>query len=247
MRGGYGRDLGSANPAMVLRAAAVVVTTSKYRWRSHEFIRTISIVIMEYIARDSAAELSPQWFAVYTSSCQEKRVGLHLSARSIDHFLPLTRSGRRWKNGLNVVLEQPLFPGYVFVRIDRRERLRVLELPGVLSIVGTGREPTALPTEEIEALREGIGLRSAKPHPFLNLGEKARIARGPLQGMTGVVTRQKGGLRLILSLDLIMKSISVEVDASDLEPAVAASQTLQGIYRSAAWQYDYGTLEKRTC
>jgi transcription antitermination factor NusG len=161
-------------------------------------------------------------------------VGLHLFARSIDHFLPLTRSGRRWKNGLKVVLEQPLFPGYVFVRIDRRERLRVLELPGVLSIVGTGREPTSLPTEEIEALRKGIGLLSAKPHPFLNVGEKARIARGPLQGMTGVVTRQKSGLRLILSLDLIMKSISVEVDASDLEPAVAASQTLQGIYRSAA-------------
>jgi transcription antitermination factor NusG len=191
-------------------------------------------VFIEHIARDSAAELSRQWFAVYTSSCQEKRVGLHLSARSIDHFLPLTRSGRRWKNGLKVVLEQPLFPGYIFVRIERREQIRVLELPGVLSIVRTGRELTPLPTEEIEALREGIRLLSAKPHPFLTTGEKARIARGPLQGMTGVVIRQKSGLRLILSLDLIMKSISLEIDASDLEPAEAPSQTLQGIYRSTA-------------
>ena len=201
---------------------------------STEQVRSFEQLSSVTIAGESAVVPSQQWFAVYTSSCQEKRVGLHLSIRNIDHFLPLTRSPRIWKNGLKVTLEQPLFPGYVFVRIDRRERLRVLELPGVLSIVGTGREPIPLPNNEIEALREGIGLLNVQPHPFLNVGERARIVRGPLQGMTGIVIRKKNGLRFILSVDLILKSISVEVDASDLEVVEPVLQTPEGILGSVS-------------
>jgi transcription antitermination factor NusG len=160
---------------------------------------------------------SCQWFAVYTCSCQEKRVAQHFSAREIEYFLPVSRKLRRWKNGCTMACEQPLFPGYLFVKILRSERLRVLELPGVHSIVGTGREPIALPSTEIETLRQGIDLLNVEPCPFLNVGQKARVRNGPLQGMTGIVVRKKNRLRLVLSLDLIFKSISAEVNAMDLE------------------------------
>src|ERR1700733_11539888 len=86
-----------------------------------------------------------QWYAAYTLSCQEKRVGQHLYARHIEFFLPVHKTVSRWKNGLRVLIERPLFPGYVFVKIDCRERIRVLELPGVHSIVRAGRQPIAVP------------------------------------------------------------------------------------------------------
>jgi transcription antitermination factor NusG len=158
-----------------------------------------------------------QWFAAYTFSCHEKRVAQHLSTRHIDFFLPIHRKVNRWKNGLRMLIERPLFPGYVFVKIDCRNRVRVLELPGVLSLVGAGREPTPLPYEEIEGLRRGIHFLNAEPHPLLKSGEKVFIRKGPLEGMTGIVVRQKNNTRVILTLDLIMKSISVEVAEQDLE------------------------------
>jgi transcription antitermination factor NusG len=157
------------------------------------------------------------WFAAYTCSCQEKRVVQHLSVHRIEYFLPVHRKLSRWKNGLRVLIEQPLFPGYVFVRINGKDRVRVLELPGVHSIVGAGRHPIPLPYEEIETLRRGIQLVNAEPHPTLKSGEKVVIRKGPLEGMTGFVVRQKNTTRVVLTLDLIMKSISVEVDGQDLE------------------------------
>jgi transcriptional antiterminator NusG len=163
------------------------------------------------------------WFAVYTLSCREKQVSRHMEIHSIEHFLPVTKSRRRWKNGCNVVIEEPLFPGYLFVRIDRSARTQVLAVPGVHSIVGTGKDPIPLPQFEIETLRQNIDLLKVEPHPYLNVGEQATILRGPLRGMTGIVVRKKNGLRFVLNLDLIMKSVAVEVDAADLEPCVDAN------------------------
>jgi transcription antitermination factor NusG len=162
--------------------------------------------------------VSDRWFAVYTLSCREKQVSRHMDVHAIEHFLPVTKSRRRWKNGCTVMIEEPLFPGYLFVRIDRSERTQVLSVPGVHSIVGTGKDPIALPQFEIETLRRSIDFLKIEPHPYLSVGEKATILRGPLAGMTGIVTRKKNGLRFVLSLDLIMKSVAVEVEASDLEP-----------------------------
>jgi transcription antitermination factor NusG len=157
------------------------------------------------------------WFAVYTFSCHEKRIAQHCSAREIEHFLPLRRSLTRWKNGCTMLIERPLFPGYIFVNIEKLHRVRVLELPGVQSLVGHGREPVPLPGSEIEILRRGLDQLNAHPCPYLNIGERATIKRGPLQGMTGIVVRRKNGLRLVLSIDLIMKSVSLEIDSLDLE------------------------------
>ena len=164
-------------------------------------------------------QIVPSWFAVYTSSRHEKRVQQHLSQRGIEHFLPIYRSQRKWSDGSRVTLDLPLFPGYIFVSIKRFERVRVLEVPGVLAIVGgTGREPAPLPEVEINALRTGLHLRQVEPHPFLTVGERVRIRSGALAGMEGVVVRMKNALRVILTMDLILQSIAVEVDAREIEP-----------------------------
>ena len=160
---------------------------------------------------------SDDWFAVYTLSCREKQVSRHMEIHAIEHFLPVTKARRRWRNGCTVVVEEPLFPGYLFVRIEQSVRTQVLAVPGVHSIVGTGKNPIPLPNFEIETLRRSVDVLKIEPHPYLNVGERATILRGPLAGMTGIVVRKKNGLRFVLSLDLIMKSVAVEVDAADLE------------------------------
>ena len=118
------------------------------------------------------------------------------------------------------MLELPLFPGYIFVHISCSERVRVLEVAGVILIVGKGHEPAPLADFEIESLRTGLLQRAAVPHPFLHVGERARIRCGPLQGMEGIVAREKNSshkMRVVLTLDIIMKSVAVEVSGEELE------------------------------
>jgi transcription antitermination factor NusG len=168
-----------------------------------------------------ARHLAANWFAVYTSSRHEKKVAAYFGAREIQFFLPLYAARHRWANRCAMNIELPLFPGYVFVRIASRERVRVLEVPGVLSMVGFGRIPAPLPDFEIEALRSGLGLGKIEPHPFLVIGERVRIKRGPMAGMEGILVRRKSSFRVVLALDVIMKCVAVEVDAEDVEAAVA--------------------------
>jgi transcription antitermination factor NusG len=163
-------------------------------------------------------QLTQKWFAVYTSPRHEKRVGQYLLQKEIEHYVPLYQARRKWRDGSKVTLDLPLFPGYVFVRIDRSERVRVLQVPGVLSIVGgTGHQPASLPDTEIDALRTGLSLRHAEPYPLLTVGQRARIRSGALAGMVGIVVRQKNSLRVVLTMDLIQQSVVVEVDGAELE------------------------------
>lgn len=160
----------------------------------------------------------PEWFAIYTNPRHEKKVAEQLSQRNLESFLPLYFSVRRWKNGCKTKVALPLFPGYLFVRISREQRIRVLEMSGVLWFVGIGGKPTPLLDSEIDALRAGVQAFNCEPHPYLVVGEKARIKKGPLEGFEGVLVRKKGGLRVVISLELIMKSIAIEVDATEVEP-----------------------------
>ncbi len=162
--------------------------------------------------------LEPRWYAAYTCARHEKRVAEQLERRSVKLFLPLYETVHRWKNG-RARLELPLFPGYVFVHIALQERLRVLEVPSIVRLVGFGGLPTPLPEGEVEALREGLtrDLR-AEPHPFLSMGRKVRVRSGPLQGLEGILVRRKGNYRVVLSMDLIMRSIVVDLDLADVEP-----------------------------
>lgn len=160
------------------------------------------------------------WLALYTTCRHEKRVAEHLTQREIEHFLPLYRTQRRWRDGSRVTLELPLFPGYVFVRIPRREKSRVLSVPGALAVVGgTGGEPAAVPEAAIDSLRAGLAQNVVEPHPFLTAGQRVHIRAGAFAGMVGVVTRRKAGLRVILTFEEILQSVAVEVDEADLEAA----------------------------
>lgn len=171
------------------------------------------------------------WFAAYTTSRHEKRVAGHLKQRQIEHFLPIYRAEHRWKDGSRVMLDLPLFPGYVLVRIGGKERVSVLEVPGVVSIVGTGKHPAALPDLEVETLRAGLDPTRVEPHPLLVAGQRARIKTGALAGIEGIVVREKGkGCRVVLTLDLLMQSIAIEVDGEDVEQVDASVPlTLQAI------------------
>src|SRR6266852_6040144 len=99
-----------------------------------------------------AVETDPLWYAAYTVANHEKRVAEQLGLRSVEHFVPLYESVRRWKDR-KVRLQLPLFPGYVFVRLALRDRLRVLQVPGVARLVGFNGQPAVLPDKEIEALQ----------------------------------------------------------------------------------------------
>ena len=165
----------------------------------------------------AAQEFSANWFAAYTQTHHEKRVAWHLAERQIESFLPLYAARHRWKNRCEMNLELPLFPNYVFVHIDPRARVRVLEVPGIQSLVGFGRSLAPLPQFEIEALRSGLGQRKIEPHPYLVIGERVRIKAGPMRGLEGVLVRKKNNFRVVLTLDVILQSVAVEVDADDLE------------------------------
>ena len=167
----------------------------------------------------AAQESSTNWFAAYTNSHHEKRVASHFGERQIESFLPLYSVLHRWKNRCEVDLDLPLFPNYVFVHIDPRERVRVLEVPGVLSLVGFGRTLAPLSDFEVETLRSCVGQRKIEPHPYLVIGERVRIKAGPMAGMEGVLVRKKSNYRVVLALDVIMQCVAVEVDADDVEPA----------------------------
>ncbi|MFZ1971953.1 MAG: UpxY family transcription antiterminator [Candidatus Acidiferrales bacterium] len=161
---------------------------------------------------------TPHWYAAYTLSRHEKTTAKHFGQRAIEHFVPTYESVHFWKDRRKRITA-PLFPGYVFVRVPLQDKLSVLVVPGVVRLVGFENRPVAVPDEEIAALRNIVahGL-NAEPHPYLVTGCKARLTRGPLEGMRGVLIRKKGRLRLLLSVDLIRQAATIEVDAADVEP-----------------------------
>lgn len=157
------------------------------------------------------------WFAVYVRSRHEKRVGQHLDARQIEYFLPLYQARREWKDGSRQTVNFPLFPNYLFVRIARRGRVSVLEVPGVLWIVGGGAESSSVDDRYVEFLRESLAQGRIEPHPYMVAGERVRVRSGAMSGMEGVLVREKSGFRVVVTLELIKRSMAVELDASDLE------------------------------
>ena len=163
-----------------------------------------------------------QWFAVYTSARHEKTVARQLGQRCIEKFLPLYRSLHRWKDRRKLV-DLALFPSYVFVRIEARDKLRVLQVPGVVSLVTFNGQLAALPEQEINALRSGLDRGVyAEPCPYLRVGRRVRVAAGPLAGAEGILVKKKEKCRVVISLDVLMRSVAVEVDSTDVEAAASA-------------------------
>jgi transcription antitermination factor NusG len=156
------------------------------------------------------------WYAAYTSSRHEKTVAEHLRQREIECFLPLYETVRRWNNGRHRV-QLPLFPSYVFVRMGVRDKVRVLQVPGLVQLVTFQGALAALPDSEIETLRNALTAGvPAHPYRYLSVGSKVEICNGPLQGLRGILLRHQGQFRVVVSVEMIMRSVVVEVEASDV-------------------------------
>lgn len=158
------------------------------------------------------------WYAVSVFSHREKQVAQMCHAKGVNYFLPLYSSLRRWKDRRKR-LEMVLFPGYIFVNIALSERLPVLIVPGVSRFVTFHGQPAVVPESEIRVL--GIGGENGlcfQPHPYLQKGRRVRIRNGAMAGMEGILVRRKDKFRVVISIDLIMCSMSAEVDEGDIEP-----------------------------
>jgi transcription termination/antitermination protein NusG len=166
-----------------------------------------------------SAATDPRWYALYTQAHHEKKTAAEILRRGVESFLPLYRSPRRWSDR-RIELEIPLFQGYVFVHLALSDRLKVLQVPGVVRLVGFGGLPVPLPQDQIETLRSGLrACQRAAPHPYLTTGRRVRFRGGPLAGMFGILLRRKGKFRVVIALELIQRAMVVDVDAADVELA----------------------------
>ncbi|GJM17018.1 MAG: transcription termination factor NusG domain protein [Thermodesulfobacteriota bacterium] len=157
------------------------------------------------------------WFAVHTRARHEKKANSTLTEKNVETFLPTREIVSHWKDRKKKVL-MPLFPGYLFVNIDPRDRYTVLNTNGVVNILGNNGVPVPVPSYEIEATKRliEVGLKY-EPFPYSLVGREVEVVRGPLEGIMGRILRTKGAYSLILSVHLIRRSVSVEVDLNDVD------------------------------
>lgn len=153
------------------------------------------------------------WHALYTRHQHEKMAADLLVKKNFDVFLPLYETTHRWKDRLKK-LSLPLFPSYVFVRGGLDRQLQMMTTPGVYSMLAFAGHAAEIPEEQIDAVKRLIeGPLMAEPHPFLNCGDRVRVTAGPLQGIEGMLVRKKNHTRLVLSIEMLMQSVAVEIDA----------------------------------
>jgi transcription antitermination factor NusG len=166
-----------------------------------------------------------RWYALAVKPQHEVRVfdGL-VGLADIEAFLPTFKDKRIWSDRVKI-LDSPLFPGYVFARFPYPSgRVPVLRVGGVRSIVGCGESATPLPTQEIEGIRTLIASGFAvHPWPFLRAGNRVRVEHGPLRGVEGVILEQKDEWRMVVSVELLQRSVSVVLDRAQLK-RIAAEQ-----------------------
>jgi len=165
--------------------------------------------------------MNDSWYALHVKPRFEKYVTGQLSGKGYETFMPSYVSNRKWSDRVKS-LSMPLFPGYVFCRFDVHARLPILVTPGVMTVVGVGKAPVAIEEHEIAAIQRVVesGL-PAQRWPYLNCGELVQVESGPLEGLTGIVARMKGCDRLVVSVSLLMRSVSVEIDRAFVKPVAA--------------------------
>jgi transcription antitermination factor NusG len=159
---------------------------------------------------------SPLWYALTVKPNHERTAAQALECKGLETFVPMYRSRRRWSDRIKE-LELPLFAGYVFCRFPGRERARILSTPGVNTVVGFGNKPAPVDDGEIVAVRTLVasGL-PVGPWPFLRVGERVRVEAGPLSGVEGILTQVKDAWRVVVSIELLQRSIAAEVDRDSL-------------------------------
>lgn len=158
------------------------------------------------------------WYALQVYQRAEKTAAHLLNQRGYEAFLPTYLVKRRWSDRVKV-FEQPLFPGYLFCRLNPHARLPVLSTPGIVSIIGRGKDPVAIPEAEIEAVWRIVqSAASAEPWPYLECGDQVTICDGPLQGVEGILAVVKNGCKVVVSVNLLQRSVAAEVDRAAVLP-----------------------------
>ena len=162
---------------------------------------------------------APPWFAVHVRPRHERTAETALSNKGLQCFLPVYPSRRRWSDrSKNLLL--PLFPGYLFCRLETRDRLRVETTPSVLTIVGSAGRPLPVPEAEVSAIQALLASgRPVLPHPYVHEGDFVYIHRGPLQGLEGILLQVKNIWRVVVSVTILQRSVSVEVDRDCVSPS----------------------------
>lgn len=171
------------------------------------------------LPRTDCPATSLQWYAVQTMPRHEKRVARHFEDKQVPAFLPLVRQIHRWSDRRKKV-DVPLFSCYAFVRIHQtpHHRAAILSTPGVLGFVGSEGRGASIRDEEIESLQTALKQNVAcATHPFIHAGMRVRIRGGSLDGVEGILERHGADQTLILSVELLRRSISIRVDGYDVE------------------------------
>jgi transcription antitermination factor NusG len=154
------------------------------------------------------------WFALQVRARHEASVVDHLQGTGYEWFLPLYKVRKRWSDRVKEI-QAPLFPGYLFCRLNPQDRLPILKTPGVIQIVGYNRAPVAVDELEIQSIQRMVasGMPN-QPWPFLEAGDRVRIESGPLSGLEGILVEFRGNHRLVLSVTLLQRSVAVEIDSA---------------------------------
>jgi transcription antitermination factor NusG len=158
------------------------------------------------------------WYALQIRSRWESTTGGLLRNKGLETLVPTYTSKRKWSDRLKLV-EEPLFPGYVFCRFDVHNRLPVLVTPGVISVVGSGKTPIAVDDSEILSIQAAMGSGiQIEPWPYVEVGERVRVKDDVLDGMEGILSSFKGSDRVIISVTLLRRSVALEIDRSRITP-----------------------------
>jgi transcription antitermination factor NusG len=164
------------------------------------------------LLRAEKTDVAKRWFALRVKSRREKVVAVMARNKGFEEFLPIYQSRRHWSDRLKS-LELPLFPGYVFCRLDPLHRLPLLTIPGVLHFVGTAKVPTPIEDKEIAAVQRAVQCGAlTEPWPFLEVGQRVRIEDGPLAGLEGVLAGTFKPQRLIVSVAILQRSVAVAIE-----------------------------------
>ncbi len=160
----------------------------------------------------------PAWYALHTRSRHEKVVDDLLTRKKVETFLPLRHIKRRWSDRIKEVSE-PIFKGYLFVHAPLVRRVEILQTMGVVRFIGFGKIPSMVPDKELDALRRFMAEDiEVDPFPYLKEGHRVVVRTGPFQGVDGFLVYKKNKYRLVISLDLITQSASIEIDSAAVEP-----------------------------
>jgi transcription antitermination factor NusG len=158
------------------------------------------------------------WYALHVRTRFEKVVARNLQGKGYEEFLPLYRRVNRWSDRVKEI-ELPLFPGYVFCRFNPHDRLPILTIPGVNAVVGIGKNLMAVDESELDAVRAVLKSEAyCEPWPYLEIGQRVQVEYGPLAGTQGIVTMVKNTYRLVISVNMLQRSVAVEIDRDCLKP-----------------------------